>query len=399
MSPVRRPAPLTLAAVLNLEHAHGQGILRGIASAVKAHPHVLLLRFSHTRLQEPGWLDALGADGLIVKVSAPAEAVMLGRINRPVIDIGAECARHNLVRVTTDNLAVGEMAAGYFLRRGFRQFGYVGITGHGASVLRGEGFARRISEGHLRCAVFEDAFDRSGREHRGAVSRRLRRWLESLPIPAGLFCTDDLVATEVVKLCGAIGRPAPAATSILGCNNDLTEISASNVELSSIDLNGEQIGQEAARLLLGWLDHPRQKPATTLLRPLKLVTRQSTELFAVDDEAVLQALEFIGERLAGSYAVEDVARAAGISRRSLEMRFRRLLGTSVYTEVQRARFERAINLMGEPELRLADVARQAGFSSPAKRSAAFQGEHRMTPTRFRALHFGRARVLELQKLM
>ena len=387
MSSARLSAPVTIAAVLNLEHAHGQGVLRGIARAVNEHPDVLLLRFSHTRLQDRPWLNALEADGLVVKVTTPAEAAMLERTARPVIDVGAECADHSLVRVTADNLAVGDMAAGHFLRRGFRCLGYVGIGGHGASQLRLQGFRAASEEAGLPCAVLQDAFDRPELLQRRAVAGRLRRWLESLPVPAGIFCSDDVVGSTVANLCLAIGRPVPGEVAVLGCNNDPTEIHGSKVELSSIDLNSERIGYDAARLLVAWLRERRRPPAATLLQPLKIVTRRSTECFAVPDEAVLQALEFIHDRVAGTFSVPDVARAAGISRRLLEMRFRKHLGYSIYAEVQRVRLERATQLMADASLRLADVARAAGFSSAAKFSAVFREHHRASPTQFRRIHF------------
>jgi len=381
-------SPLTVAAALNLEHAHGQGILRGIARAANEQANVLLLRFSHTRLGERAWLESLDADGLIVKVTTEEDAARLERLNLPVIDVGAECAQHKLARVTTDNVAVGELAAGYFLRRGFRQLGYVGIRGHGASELRRDGFLRAVAKAGLPGAWFEDAFDDANRRARLAVGRRLRRWLETLPIPAGIFCADDPIATSLAELCVATGRRVPADASVLGCNNDLTEIRSASIETSSIDLNTERIGYEAMQLMHSWLREGRRPPAATTFRPLKIVTRRSTDGFAVTDESVLLALEFIHERTAGTFSVEDVARAAGVSRRLLEMRFRKQLDCSIYGEVQRLRFERAVALLANRDLRLVDVAREAGFSSPPKLSAAFQANYHVSPSRFRKRHHG-----------
>ena len=97
----------TVAAILNLEHAHGQGILRGIAHAAHEEPKVRLLRFSHTRLQARAWLASLPADALIVKVSTAAEATFLEADGRPVIDVGAECAQHGLALHFAHNFAIG----------------------------------------------------------------------------------------------------------------------------------------------------------------------------------------------------------------------------------------------------------------------------------------------------
>ena len=385
--PFRRSQTLTIAAVLNLEHAHGQGILRGIARGAGERPQVHLLRFSHTHMRDPAWFKSLEVDGWIVKISDAAEAAALQRVDRPVLDIGAEFPNHAFPRVTTDNLAAGEMAAGHFLRRGFRQFGYVGIRNHGASTLRGDGFQRAVTQVSLPSGRLDERFDAQDRATRTEVDHRLQQWVDTLPEPAGVFCADDVVAGRLLNACSALGRSMAPDVSILGCNNDLTEINASGVDLSSIELNTERIGYEAMRLMVAWLGG-NPPPALTEFRPLKIVARRSTERFAVTDEPVLLALELIHERRAGTFSVNDVAKIAGISRRLLEMRFRRLLGCSIYEEVQRLRIERVIQLMANRELRLADVAREAGFSSAAKLSAAFGAVYRTTPTAFRSAHFG-----------
>ena len=195
-------------------------------------------------------------------------------------------------------------------------------------------------------------------------------------------------ATELAELCTFSGRRIPGDVALLGCNNDQTEIRSSALEVSSIDLNTEQIGFEAVRVLLPWLATGKKPAPLTLLRPLKIVTRRSTERFAATDPAVQLALEYIHERLAGTFGVTDVAKVAGVSRRVLELRFRRDLGFSVYAEVQRLRLERAQALIVNPELRLVDVAREAGFSSGAKLSTAFKAHHRISPKHYRSHHLG-----------
>ena len=384
-----KTTPLTVAAILNLEHSHGQAILRGIARAAGEQPGVLLLRFSHTHLKDRAWLRSLDADGLIVKATTSEDAAALTDLGCPVIDIAAESGSHGLARVTTDNMAVGAMAAGYFLRRGFRQYGYAGIRGHGASILREAGFAEAVAMAGLPCGHFVDGFDQVQRRKRHALARRLRNWLAALPVPSGIFCSDDLVAAEVVRVAVHLGRNVPGEIAVLGCNNDPIEVKSSMVEISSVDLNSERIGYEAMRTMLAGL-HEKKPLPTIYLRPLKIVTRRSTERFAVPDEAVMRALEFIHEQTAGTFSVADVTRAAGVSRRLLEMKFQRFLGFSIYSEVQHLRIERVIGLMSDHERRLADIAHAVGFSSPAKLSAAFRAFHHSTPSVFRATHFGEA---------
>jgi len=82
----------------------------------------------------------------------------------------------------------------------------------------------------------------------------------------------------------------------------------------------------------------------------------------VNDPVVAAALDYIADRLGNAIYVDDVARETGVSRRSLEMRFRAALKTSVYAEVQRQQLERAEILLKEnPKLTIAEVAYACGF--------------------------------------
>ena len=81
--------------------------------------------------------------------------------------------------------------------------------------------------------------------------------------------------------------------------------------------------------------------------------------------------------------VEEVARAAGVTRRVLELRFRAALGTSVYAEAQRLHFERALELMAEPGSTLGEIAYASGFESPSVFASAFRRRHGVTPSAYR----------------
>ena len=65
------------------------------------------------------------------------------------------------------------------------------------------------------------------------------------------------------------------------------------------------------------------------------------------------------------------------------MKFRNDLKTSVYAEVQRAHFERAIELMGEPELTLSEIAYAAGFESAQRFSTSFRNRYGISPLGYR----------------
>ena len=97
-------------------------------------------------------------------------------------------------------------------------------------------------------------------------------------------------------------------------------------------------------------------PTEELIRPLKIVTRQSTDRFAVQDEAVARALDYIRDHIGNTLYVGEIARASACSPRTLSQKFKNLLGTSIYGEVQRLRMERVEELLANPDLSLGEIA-------------------------------------------
>jgi LacI family transcriptional regulator len=67
-----------------------------------------------------------------------------------------------------------------------------------------------------------------------------------------------------------------------------------------------------------------------VINPTGLVTRQSTDLLAINDSVVEEAMAYIRERVSAGIKVSSVVASVGISRTSLEIRFRQILGCTVH---------------------------------------------------------------------
>lgn len=98
-------------------------------------------------------------------------------------------------------------------------------------------------------------------------------------------------------------------------------------------------------------------------------------------------MSFIRERAAGgAVSVETVARAAGCSRRYLEMRFRSRLGRTVHEEVVRERIEHVKRLLETSAAPIADIAAAVGFPAEAHLFALFRKTAGMTMRDWRRTH-------------
>lgn len=143
---------------------------------------------------------------------------------------------------------------------------------------------------------------------------------------------------------------------------------------------GVQAGIHLDLLLRG---ERRILPKPLLLAPLRVIVRQSSDLSAIPDADVARACGFIREQAHRRLSVSDVAKSARIGRRTLERRFRTVLGRGLAEEIRRCHVERAKGLLGDANLTIVTVASRAGFGSAKQFAVAFRVVTGMTPRMFR----------------
>jgi AraC-like DNA-binding protein len=98
--------------------------------------------------------------------------------------------------------------------------------------------------------------------------------------------------------------------------------------------------------------------------PFRLPTAQSPELG--------RAMQYAIEELAGAPTVEEAARRAGLSTRTLGRRFAEEAQTSWRQFLHHARMMRAMELLAGPGARVTDAALAVGFESPGAFTRAFE---------------------------
>jgi LacI family transcriptional regulator len=277
---------------------------------------------------------------------------------------------------------VGRMAAEHFLDRGFTRFAFCGFDHMYWSRVRQEGFVQRLAQAGHAAHLYEPP-RRSADVPWETEQSFVADWLRSLPKPIGLMVCNDDRAQQVIEANKAAGTRIPDEIAVLGVDNDEMICELTHPPLSSIALNLEEAGYEAA----AQLDRQMQghKPAATeiCLRPLYVHTRQSTDVLAVEDPQVATALRFIRTHAGDCLSVQAVVEAASTSRRLLERHFHQTVGTGIYREIQRVRIERACRMLAETNWSLADIAQRCGFSNTVHFSVAFKRQMDVTPEQHR----------------
>jgi LacI family transcriptional regulator len=175
----------------------------------------------------------------------------------------------------------------------------------------------------------------------------------------------------------------PDKVAVVAVDNDEVMCELSSPPLSSVALELEKAGYEAARLLNSLMSGHLTGNHLVQVEPVCVVTRQSTEVIAPDDPCVATALRFIKNGTGQAINVPDVVEQGAVSRRTLERHFFRALGRSILSEITRCRLERAKRLLLETDLPSYRVAAAAGFGTVKTFNRVFRRTNGVSPTRFR----------------
>jgi len=384
-TPAGHSKEIRVAAFLSIDTEHGRSILRGIARYFRQRPEVTVLKFGQTGNYDLNQLKRLRVDGVIAKVGSRRDEEVLTQLGVPVMNISGQMQHGVLPTVDSDDSRVGELAFQHLHSRGHRRFAYCGNPKHHASALRMESFCRAVrrTEGCSVVSVYALPQGDQNAPYAERVRENLSEWVRSLPKPVGIFTFTDRVAVEVEEVCARAEIQVPAEVAILGVGNDLTRIEFSHVELSSVQLNSERIGLLAAESLDQLLCSNVQTMERILVPPQKIVIRRSTDRYAVSDVEVSESLDYIRQHIGNTIYVSEIARTVGVSRRSLELRFRAALGESIYEAVQRLKMDHALDLLADRNVPVGEVAFATGFSDQKAFSRVFRKRLKETPSQFR----------------
>jgi LacI family transcriptional regulator len=384
-----------VALLVESSRASGRDLLCGIARC--AHHHGPWSVYWEPGGLEKAWpkIRSLEIDGIILRdVDKLAEVAALGI---PAVVIGHNQAEiPNMVNVITDSAAVGQMGAEHLLLCGFKHFAFCGHGRTGPKQSSSQPFnwsAQR--EAHFVRRLRQAGFAVHTRVINPAVQswpeerRRLASWLEALPKPVGLMACNDDCGRQVLEACKLARLSVPDQVGVLGADNDEVVCGLADPPLSSVSIQFERAGYEAALCLTRLLRRRGSAPAKIVVPASHVVARRSTDVSTADDPQVLKALRFVRDHAHEDIFVGDICRAAGVSRRSLEIKFYRELGCTIRRHIQRVRMEQIRRLLIETDLPIGNIAENLGFSDVQHFSRYFRAGQKMTPLAFRRTRSGR----------
>ena len=380
------PAPLRIAVLVDTSTSWGRRIIEGVHQYQSGHTRWQL--FVEPRgLEQRSWLPAgWKGDGVIARVGFPDLSNQLKALGIPVVNVSAIRLPENpFPRIGSDMAAAAEMAADHLLHGGFRRFAYFSLLGSDYVAEHEEAFRNRLEKAGCSLEVFGAAPQRAEGEPEWMPDLgRVAEWLCALPKPVAILTWNTGGAREVLYACARAGLKVPEEISVMSGSEDDLFCKVAPVPISAVNPAAEEIGFRAAEYLDELMARPEAaKRKDTLIPPLGVVVRQSTETWAVDDPALVTALRFIRDHATLGISVNEVAARAGLCRRALEQRFAKALGSSPAGEIRREKVERAIYLLQTTRLSVAEVALRTGFASSEYMATVFRKKYGVTPLGFR----------------
>jgi len=370
-----------IALMISPDAAFTRGMLRGIRDFARERAGWSLFHGPFRRgIPSASALADWRGEGIIARPETPAESEYLRKLKIPIVVVGGGCPVRGWPVSRTDDDAIGRMAAEHLLERRFRHLAYCGNPCHPASERRRIAFVESAAAAGVQCLVFEP---KTASPSSYLIQRELDEWIPTLPRPIGILGAWDGQAAQVLDACANTNIAVPDEVAVLGIDNDDLICDLAELPLSSITTDAHRVGFQAAKCLSKLLAGNTDVPLLHLTRPLGVNVRQSTNVLAVDDLLVRDGVGMIRAEACRGLTVAQIVRKLAVSRRSLELRFLKVLGRTPHSIIRTTRLEKAKSLLTETKLQLAEIAQLSGFTGASRLIVAFRSEYGMTPRNWR----------------
>ncbi len=376
---------MKIALVIDANGSYGRGLLRGIARYAHSNGSWQVTYeewFEGDAL--PQWLAPRKFQGVLCRIRNPRQFAALERLRIPVVDLGSMDYSGNIVHVHGDHRAIAKLAADHLMQCGLSVFAYCGFAKQRFSERRSAAFQEYLHQRGSSASLFLLDHKPGGADG----NLPLLQWLADLPKPAGLMACNDLCGRQVLAACQQLRLRVPEEIALVGVDNDEVLCELAIPSMTSVDPAAQRIGFEAAELLDRLIAGEAPPPGFVLVAPSEIVTRTSTDTFAVDDPLLVAALRCIRERGGSGLSIKDVLQhlcqqGMPVSRSTLERRFAALLRPLPHQEIIRARLHRIERLLRNTEYPLWRIAELTGFNSEPQLNHFFKRYRGITPGNFR----------------
>lgn len=322
------------------------------------------------------WAKKWKADAIIGRWDEK-QSDLLQKLRIPVV-LQNNVSRSDVYsNLTGDYEGTGRIAAHYFRRKLFTNYAFFGVKDVIWSEERAKGFREEVLAANCRYFSYEET------PLVGDNRKKVTDWLKSLPSRTALFCCDDAHALFVTETCRMAGIRIPEDIAVLGVDDDDLFCEISDPPISSIQLEVEHGGYMTCKHLHQMILEKKSKPFNVSIGALGVKERSSTSAYNISDPQVLKIVKHIDVSYNKDLQIEDILNLVPMSRRSVEMRFKKATGMTMYQYLLSVRVEHLAYLLSTTSRPYVDLAYEVGFRDFGNVSRTFRKFKGCTPVEYR----------------
>lgn len=323
-------------------------------------------------------------EGIIMRDSLITEELLKLKIPT-ILAIHDSKYPKDLPVIKTDSYAIAQMASKHFIEKGFKNLAFCGFDIYDWSEGRKYFFSQFNDEAGIKTYNFSQ-LKKLRKQNWDIEQRHVMHWIRELPKPVGIFACNDDRGQNILEVCKLVGLKVPDDVAVIGVDNDPMICDTGDPPLTSIALNVETAGFEAASLLDQLFRKNKVLLKEIMVTPSHIVQRQSSDILAVDDTEVAKAIHYIKSYAKKKIFIRDIVKTASVSRRTLEKRFRKTIHRSIYNEIQQVRIDWISKLLAETNLPISQITSFFDFTDSEHISRYFKMVKGISLREFRKLH-------------
>ena len=378
--------------MLHPSQGYMRDVLTGVYKFLRQAPHWQLVTDGFRPFLSMNQLALFDGDGVLACAPTAQIAELMMRLDVPHVNVSSRTVQRTGHGAVTDGYALGRLAAEHLLRCGLQSFAVV-VPQWSVDEERWRGFIDTVEEAGGSAKPLYIALHEMTDNIESVLGYEvdLNQWaklFEDLHLPIGIFALNPGIGCAILEACRGVGLRVPDQVAVVCVSDDILICEGATPPLSAVIQPSEQIGYRAASMLDQLMDGQEVDPPIDFLQPLGVTARLSTDLMATEDPDVAMALRLIRDDRDGLMTVADLLEHVPVSRKSLEMKFRRTLGRAPGEEIRRRRVDRAKALLIDTDLQITDVCFRSGFNSRQVFSTAFRKATGKTPRQWRSDHRG-----------
>jgi LacI family transcriptional regulator len=285
-----------------------------------------------------------------------------------------------VINIIADDKKIGALGAHYFIDKGYNTLAFYGTDKIFWSQIRKAAYKDLVLTSGLNYFEFDALMENNWHDNH----LHLGEWIKRLPKPAAVMACHDEFGSHLIIAAKANGIDVPQDLAILGVDNDAFICKLYDPHMSSIDQVPKNVGYKVGQCIKSMIVDDVRPTDNIIGTDFFVVTRQSTDIFAVEDTQILKALQFIKDNTGNKLlTVDEVVSSTSLSRRVLEIRFRKLLNRSILEEIKQVRIDSICQKLRFTNIPINEIAYSMGFNSISSFSSYFKKDKKFSPLEFR----------------